>query len=110
MTSNVAKAVSAVNPSGPFYARFRRTPQTEMRMADHEGTTDAERSNRNRGLEEAEKRQRERHGRSPHRAAEQEHPEQERSATPDEKSDQDIAQLENPPQSEGPRERSNNGV
>jgi hypothetical protein len=79
-------------------------------MADHERTTDAERSTRNRGLEEAEKRQRDPHRRTPHRAAEQEHPEQERPATPDEKSDQDIAQLENPPQSEGPRERSNNGV
>jgi hypothetical protein len=79
-------------------------------MADHDRTTDAERSTRNRGLEEAEKRQRDPNRRAPHRAAEQEHPEQERAATPDEKSDQDIAQLENPPQSEGPRERSNNGV
>jgi hypothetical protein len=79
-------------------------------MADHERTTDAERSTRNRALEEAEKRQRDPHGRTPHRAAGQEHPEHERPATPDEKSTQDIAQLENPPQSEGPRERSNNGV
>ena len=79
-------------------------------MADHERTTDAERSTRNRGLEEAEKRQRDPDQHTPHRADEQGHPEQERTATPDEKSEQDIAQLENPPQSEGPRERSNNGV
>ena len=79
-------------------------------MADHERTTDAERSTRNRGLEEAEKRQRDPDKRTPHRAADKEHPEQERPARPDEKSDQDIAHLENPPQSEGPRERSNNGV
>lgn len=79
-------------------------------MADRKSTADAERTTRNRGLEETEKRQHDPDKRTPHRAVDQNAPEQERPATPDEKSDQDIAQLENPPQSEGPRERSNNGV
>lgn len=79
-------------------------------MADTERTPDAERTTRNRGLQETEKRQHDPDQRAPHRAVEQDAPEQERKVTPDEKSDQDIAQLENPPQSEGPRERSNNGV
>lgn len=79
-------------------------------MADEKRTSDAERTTRNRGLQEAEKRQHDPDQRTPHRAVEQNAPEQQHPATPDEKSEQDIAQLENPPQSEGPRERSNNGV
>jgi hypothetical protein len=75
-------------------------------MADRKSTSDAERTTRNRGLEETEKRQRDPDQHTPHRAVEQNAP----PAAPDEKSDEDIAHLENPPQSEGPRERSNNGV
>lgn len=73
-------------------------------------TSEAETDARNRGLREEERRQRDPEKRTPHRAIEQEAPEPERLTTPDEDRDQDIAQLENPPQSEGPRERSNDAV
>lgn len=70
----------------------------------------AERATRNRGLQEADDRQRDADRRTPHRAAEQDAPEQERLTTPAEEQDQDISQLENPPQAEGPRERNNDAV
>jgi hypothetical protein len=79
-------------------------------MSDRERTPDAERTTRNKGLQETEKRQHDPDKRTPHRAVEKDAPEQEHAVTPDEKSDQDMAHLENPPQSDGPRERSNNGV
>lgn len=71
---------------------------------------EAERETRNRGLQEEDRRQHEPDERTPHRAVEQDAPEQERPTTPDEEQDQDIAELENPPQAEGPRERSNDAV
>lgn len=70
----------------------------------------AERATRNRGLQEEDDRQHDADKRTPHHAAEQDAPEQERMTTPDEEQSQDIAQLENPPQAEGPRERSNRAV
>ncbi|HEX2167028.1 MAG TPA: hypothetical protein VHG09_07275 [Longimicrobiales bacterium] len=79
-------------------------------MNDRNRTPDAERDTRNRGLQEEEKRQHDPEKRTPHRAIEQDAPEQERPTTPDEESNEDIAQLENPPQAEGPRERNNDAV
>ena len=79
-------------------------------MADTRKTADAERQTRNRGLQEEDQRQHDPDKRTPHRAVEQNAPEQERPTTPDETSEQDIAQLENPPQAEGPRERNNDAV
>jgi hypothetical protein len=70
----------------------------------------AERDTRNRGLQEEESRLRDAERRPPHRAADQDTPESERPVTPQEKAESDIAHLENPPQAEGPRERSNDGV
>ena len=78
-------------------------------MADRK-EKDAERETRNRGLQEEDERQHDPNRRTPHRAIEQSAPEQERPTTPDEEANEDIAQLENPPQAEGPRERNNNGV
>ena len=79
-------------------------------MNDQDRTPASEKETRNRGLQEEDKRQHDPDKRTPHRAVEQDAPEQERPTTPDETQDEDIAQLENPPQAEGPRERSNNGV
>lgn len=79
-------------------------------MGDQKKTPSAEKETRNRGLQEEDKRQHDPDKRTPHRAIEQDRPQQERPTTPDEDQNQDIAQLENPPQAEGPRERSNNGV
>lgn len=79
-------------------------------MKDTQKSADAERVTRNRGLQEEDKRQHDPDKRTPHRAVEQDAPESERPTTPDEESSQDIAHLENPPQAEGPRERSNDGV
>lgn len=78
-------------------------------MAERKGQ-EAERETRNRGLQEEDERQHDPDKRTPHRAIEQSAPEQERPTTPDEEANEDIAQLENPPQAEGPRERSNDGV
>ena len=77
-------------------------------MADDKGNDDA--ATRNRGLEEEDKRLHDPDKRTPHRAVEQDAPEQERLTTPQEEQDQSIEQLENPPQAEGPRERNNNAV
>lgn len=78
-------------------------------MADDK-RSDADAATRNRGLQEEEKRLRDPEQRTPHRAVEQDAPEQERPTTPAEEVDQSVSQLENPPQSEGPRERSNDAV
>lgn len=72
--------------------------------------TEAERKTRNRGLQEKDDRQHDPDKRTPHRAVEQSAPEQERLTTPDEDANEDIAQLENPPQAEGPREKNNDAV
>ena len=79
-------------------------------MTDQKRTSASEKETRNRGLQEEEKRQHDPDQRTPHRAVEQDAPEQERPTTPDGERNEDIAQLENPPQTEGPRERSNEGV
>ena len=71
---------------------------------------DAARDTRNRGLKEEDHRQHQPGHGTPRRAAEQTEPEPERITTPAEDADQDISQLENPPQAEGPRERNNNAV
>jgi hypothetical protein len=70
----------------------------------------AEREVRNRGLKEEEKRLRDPEQRPPHSAVEADASEPERPTTLPEREEQDIAHLENPPQSEGPRERSNEAV
>jgi hypothetical protein len=73
--------------------------------------SDAARETRNRGLKEEDHRQHQPDdNRTPRRAADQASPEPERVTTPQEDADQDISQLENPPQAEGPRERNNNAV
>lgn len=79
-------------------------------MADQKKTSDAERQTRNRGLQKEDERLHDPDKRTPHRAADQDTPEQERPTTPAEDRNQDIAQLENPPQAEGPRERNNDAV
>ncbi|HEX6309599.1 MAG TPA: hypothetical protein VFZ69_15490 [Longimicrobiales bacterium] len=78
-------------------------------MAGKKQAEAAERETRNRGLQEEEQRQHDPEKRTPRRAVEQA-PETERPTTPDEEQDEDIARLENPPQAEGPRERSNDAV
>lgn len=75
-----------------------------------EKKTDAERETRNRGLKEEEKRLRDPESRPPHSAMETDASEPERPVTPQEKNEQDVAHLENPPQAEGPRERNNDAV
>jgi hypothetical protein len=72
-----------------------------------EQNRDAESEARNRGLQEEEKRLRDPEQRPPHGALETDASEPERPETPQEVNEQDIAHLENPPQAEGPRERSN---
>lgn len=73
-------------------------------------SSEAERETRNRGLQEEDKRQHDPDKRTPHRAVEQDAPEPERVTTQDEQGGADIAQLENPPQEEGPREKNNDAV
>ncbi|HSK20626.1 MAG TPA: hypothetical protein VK912_15850 [Longimicrobiales bacterium] len=80
------------------------------KSAGRDKSSEAERETRNRGLQEEDKRQHDPDKHAPHRAVEQDAPEQERLTTQDEKDGEDIAQLENPPQSEGPREKSNDAV
>jgi hypothetical protein len=48
--------------------------------------------------------------RSPKTADEQDAPEPERLTTPQEAADMDLAQLEEPPQAEGPRDREEKGT
>lgn len=69
---------------------------------------EATRRSRNIGLRRKEARLQDPESRAPRNAAEQEAPEPERPTAPVE--EQDIARLENPPQTDGPRERSNRGV
>jgi hypothetical protein len=64
----------------------------------------------NRGLDTEEERLRDPARRPPRRAMDSDASEPERPTTPVEDAEQDIAHLENPPQSDGPRERSNDGV
>jgi hypothetical protein len=71
---------------------------------------DAERATRNRGLTEEEQRLHDPDARPPRSKIESDASEPERPTTPAEQSEEDIAHLENPPQTEGPRERSNEGV
>jgi hypothetical protein len=71
---------------------------------------DASRDALNRGLNKEQERLRDADKRSSQRAEESTGTEPERPATPPETTKQDIAHLENPPQTEGPRERSNEGV
>jgi hypothetical protein len=82
-----------------------------MSMRSHERKNgDAETEARNRGLKQDEAELRDPDKRTPRRAVEQDVPEPERPTTPQEDAESDVAHLENPPQSEGPRERSNDGV
>jgi hypothetical protein len=67
----------------------------------------AERDTRNRGLEEEEKRQHDTDAHPPNRAVEHDTV---KPASKAEDDADDIAHLENPPQTDGPRERSNDGV
>lgn len=76
-------------------------------MAD---PNEAARETRNRGLKEEDHRLHDADKRTPHRTVEQNSPEPERLTTPQEDAEQDIGNLENPPQAEGPRERSNHAV
>ena len=69
-----------------------------------------ERETRNKGLDKAEQELRDPDKRTPHHSAEQASPEPERLTTPAEENEADIANLENPPQAEGPRERNNDAV
>ena len=80
------------------------------RSAGPDTSSEAERETRNRGLQEEDKRQHDPDKRTPHRAIEQKTPEPERLTRQDEEADEDIAQLENPPQAEGPREKNNDAV
>lgn len=80
------------------------------KSAGQDQNSETERETRNRGLQEEDKRQHDPNKRTPHRAIEHDAPEQKRTTTPDEGQGDDIAQLENPPQSEGPRERNNDAV
>jgi hypothetical protein len=75
-----------------------------------DGKGDAERSARNEGLKQDDQRLQDPAQRSPHTAAKQGPPEPERPITPQEDAEQDLARLENPPQTEGPRERNNDAV
>lgn len=75
-----------------------------------ENSKSAERETRNRGLKEEEERLRDPASRPPHSEMETDASEPERHVTPQEREEQDIAHLENPPQAEGPRERNNEGV
>ena len=68
------------------------------------------RDTQNRGLKEEDRRLHEPGPGTPRRAADQTSPEPERQTTPQEDAAQDIGQLENPPQAEGPREKSNDAV
>jgi hypothetical protein len=71
---------------------------------------DAERETRNRGLQEEDERLRDPEQRPPHSAIETDATEPERPAAAEKKPTEDLAHLENPPQTEGPREKSNDAV
>jgi hypothetical protein len=75
-----------------------------------ERSKDTERDARNRGLQEEDRRLHDPEERPPHSTMETDASEPERPETPQEKAETDVAHLENPPQAEGPRERSNEGV
>jgi hypothetical protein len=70
---------------------------------------DASRDALNRGLDKEEDRLRDAEKRSQHTEP-SEATDPERSTTPPKNAERDLAHLENPPQTEGPRERSNDGV
>ena len=69
-----------------------------------------ERETRNKGLDNAEEELRDPDKRTPHHSKEQSSPKTGHPTTAAEKNAGDIANLENPPQSEGPRERNNDAV
>ena len=73
-------------------------------------SNEAKRQTQNRGLQEEDHRLHEPDERTPRRAVEQSSPQPERLTTPQEDAGEDIGQLENPPQAEGPRERNNHAV
>jgi hypothetical protein len=77
-----------------------------MSEKNESGAKDA----RNRGLKEEEERLRDPASRPPHGETETDTPEPERPAPVQKDEEADIAHLENPPQTEGPRERSNDSV
>jgi hypothetical protein len=70
----------------------------------------AERDARNRGLQEEEERLRDQDARPPHGETDADDSVPERPTAPAEGQEGDIGNLENPPQTEGPRERSNDAV
>ncbi|HSJ24221.1 MAG TPA: hypothetical protein VK929_06095 [Longimicrobiales bacterium] len=69
-----------------------------------------EKDARNQGLKEEEKRLRDPEERPPHSEVDDGPAETGKRPAPAEKSEADVANLENPPQTEGPRERGNDGV
>ncbi|MEX1184324.1 MAG: hypothetical protein WEF86_13915 [Gemmatimonadota bacterium] len=73
-------------------------------------STRNERATRNKGLQQEQQRLEDPDGRSPHSAAQQDAPVPERPITILEEADEDIAHLENPPQTDGPREKNNDAV
>jgi hypothetical protein len=77
-------------------------------MKEQKGSGDE--TTRNRGLKHEEQRLRDPENRPPHSTTETDAAEPERPTTPQEGAEADVAHLENPPQAEGPRERSNEGV
>jgi hypothetical protein len=87
---------------------MRTTTRRTTAMTDT--PKDAERDTRNRGLQEEEKRLHDSDARPPHSDMETDATQPERPTTPPENAEEDIAHLENPPQAEGPRERSNDAV
>jgi hypothetical protein len=84
-------------------------PPKERAMGADEGSRNDERA-LNEGLQKEERRLRDPDRRPPRSMVESDASEPERPTTPQEDAEQDIAHLENPPQAEGPRERSNDGV
>jgi hypothetical protein len=73
---------------------------------DTKDTNAAERATRNEALQNEDEKLHDPDQRTPHRAVDRNVPEQDHAPAAKE----DIANLENPPQTEGPRERNNNAV
>lgn len=69
-----------------------------------------ERETVNRGLQEKDEQLADPERRPPHAEPDDDAPGGDRAGAPKEKPVDDISRLENPPQTEGPRERSNDGV
>jgi hypothetical protein len=92
-----------------FLRRRWETPDGAKAMSADKGDR-AETDAMNKGLDREEERLRDPERRPPRRAVDSDASEPERPTTPQEDAEQDIAHLENPPQSEGPRERNNDAV